>query len=127
MDEARRALEAGAHLSVIFLCGSVLEGVLLGAARQDPAKFNKAKATPKAEDDSPRRFREWSLSDLINVACEIDVLKPDVKEFSHRLRDFQNYIHPHEQMESNFTPDKHTAKICIQVLTAALASLAGER
>ena len=31
LNEARVALGAGAHLSVIFLCGSVLEAVLLGA------------------------------------------------------------------------------------------------
>ena len=36
LEEARAALAAGAHLSVIFLCGSVLEAVLLGAAQQSP-------------------------------------------------------------------------------------------
>ncbi len=45
----------------------------------------------------------------------------------HGLRDFRNYIHPYEQMVSGFTPDDHTAKVCFQVLKAALASLAGER
>ncbi len=127
LDEARRALEAGAHLSVIFLCGSVLEGVLLGAAQHDPKHFNKAKATPKTANGSPKRFHEWSLAQLIDVACEIEVLKLDVKKFSHGLRDFRNYIHPYEQMTSGFTPDEHTAKVCFQVLKAALASLAGER
>ena len=33
LNEARVALAAGAHLSVIFLCGSVLEAVLLGAVQ----------------------------------------------------------------------------------------------
>ena len=28
---------------------------------------------------------------------------------------------------SDFSPDKHTAKVCFQVLKAALASVAGER
>ncbi|MYA89138.1 MAG: hypothetical protein F4X97_11955 [Boseongicola sp. SB0662_bin_57] len=127
LDEARIALAAGAHLSVIFLCGSVLEAVLLGAAQQAPARFNQANATPKANDGSPKRFHEWSLAQLIDVACEIDVLKLDIKKFSHGLRDFRNYIHPYEQMASGFTPDEHTARVCFQVLKAALASLAGER
>ena len=125
--EARIALGAGAHLSVIFLCGSVLEAVLLGAAQKAPANFNRARATPKSQDGSPKRFHEWSLAQLINVACEVGVLKPDIKKFSHGLRDFRNYIHPYEQMASGFTPDEHTAKVCFQVLKAALASLAGER
>ena len=127
LHEARVALGAGAHLSVIFLCGSVLEAVLLGAAQQAPASFNQAKATPKTANGSPKRFPDWSLAQLINVACEVGVLKLDIKKFSHGLRDFRNYIHPYERLVSGFTPDEHTAKVCFQVLKAALASLAGER
>jgi hypothetical protein len=127
LAEARKALGAGAHLSVIFLCGSVLEAVLLGAAQKGPESFNRASASPKANDGSVKRFHEWSLAQLIDVSCEIGLLKPDVKKFSHGLRDFRNYIHPYEQMISSFTPDEHTAKVCFQVLKAALASVAGER
>lgn len=127
LAEARKALGAGAYLSVIFLCGSVLEAVLLGAAQKEPARFNRAASSPKASDGNVKRFHEWSLSQFIDVACDIDLLKPDVKKFSHGLRDFRNYIHPYEQMVSGFTPDEHTAKVCFQVLKAALASVAGER
>lgn len=127
LTEALKALGVGAHLSVIFLCGSVLEAILLGAAQKEPSRFNRASASPKASDGIVKRFHEWSLAQLIDVACEIDVLKPDVKKFSHGLRDFRNYIHPYEQMVSGFTPDEHTAKVCFQVLKAALASVAGER
>ena len=127
LAEARKALGAGAHLSVIFLCGSVLEAVLLGAAQKAPAQFNRATASPKAKDGSVKPLHEWSLAQFIDVACEIDLLKPDVKKFSHGLRDFRNYIHPYAQMQSGFTPDEHTAKLCFQVLKAALASVAGER
>ncbi len=127
LSEARTALRAGAYLSVIFLCGSVLEAVLLGSAQKEPARFNRAAASPKAGDGSVKKFHEWSLAQFIDVACEIDLLKPDVKKFSHGLRDFRNYIHPYEQMNSRFTPDEHTAKMCFQALKAALASVAGER
>lgn len=127
LSEARTAIGAGAYLSTIFLCGSVLEAVLLGAAQKEPARFNRASASPKASDGSVKRFHEWSLAQFIDVACEVGLLKPDVKKFSHGLRDFRNYIHPYEQMVSGFTPDEHTAKVCFQVLKAALASVAGER
>ena len=125
--EARTALSAGAYLSVVFLCGSVLEAVLLGAAQKDPAKFNKASSSPKNPDGTVRRFHEWSLAQFIDTACEIDLLKPDVKKFGHGLRDFRNYIHPYKQMVSGFTPDQHTAKVSFHVLKAALANVAGER
>lgn len=127
LKEARTALKAGASLSVIFLCGSVLEAVLLGTAQREPAKFNKAKSSPKADDGQVKRFHEWSLAQLIDTAWEIGLLKPDVKKFSHGLRDFRNYIHPYQQMASGFSPDQHTAKVCFQVLKAALADIAGER
>jgi len=127
LAEALRAMGADAHLSVIFLCGSVLEGVLLGAAQKEPARFNYAVASPKSNDGKVKHFSDWSLAQFIDVACEIDLLKPDVKKFSHGLRDFRNYIHPYEQMASRFTPDGYTAKLCLQVLKAALASVGGER
>ncbi len=62
LAEARAAMGAGAYLSVIFLCGSVLEAVLLGAAQKEPSRFNRAAASPKAADGSIKRFHEWSLS-----------------------------------------------------------------
>jgi hypothetical protein len=127
LAEARTAMGAGAYLATILLCGSVLEAVLLGAAQKEPARFNKAVASPKDAGGAVRRFHEWSLAQFIDAASEIDLLKPDVKKFSHGLRDFRNYIHPYEQMASGFTPDQHTAKVCFQVLKAALASVAGER
>lgn len=127
LAEARKAMGAGAYLSTILLCGSVLEAVLLGAAQKQPARFNQAAASPKAADGTVRRFHEWNLAQFIDAASEISLLKPDVKKFSHGLRDFRNYIHPYEQMASGFTPDQHTAKVCFQVLKAALASVAGER
>ena len=127
LKEARAALSARAYLSVIFLCGSVLEGVLLGAAQNNPEKFNRSPRSPKDNEDKVLPFHQWSLSQFIDTACEVDLLKPDVKKFSHGLRDFRNYIHPYQQMVSGFTPDEHTAKVCFQVLKAALASLAGDR
>lgn len=127
LAEARKALAAEAYLSVIFLCGSVLEAVLLGAAQHEPARFNKAAASPKSKEGKVKQFPNWTLAEFIDVACEVGLLKPDVKKFSHGLRDFRNYIHPYEQMVSGFTPDEHTAKLCFQALKAALASVAGER
>lgn len=127
LNEARTALKVGASLSVIFLCGSVLEAVLLGAAQKEPARYNKASAAPKDKSGNVKKHHEWALAQLIDVSCEIGVLKPDVKKFGHGLRDFRNYIHPYQQLVSGFSPDKHTAKVCFQVLKAALADVAGER
>jgi hypothetical protein len=114
-------------LACIFLCGSILEGLLLGAAAKNPKDFNIATASPKDSAGKVRQFQEWSLAQFIDVAHEIGIISLDVKKFSHSVRDFRNYIHPHQQMSSGFNPDKHTAEICLHVVRAAVASLAGTR
>ena len=118
---------ASAPLATIFLCGSILEGTLLGVALQNPREFNQASYSPKDKDNKVKPFQDWSLAQFIDVAHELGMLKLDVKKFSHDLRDFRNYIHPYQQLASKFTPDKHTAEICLQVLKAAIADLTGGR
>ena len=122
-EEIKKCLKIDAPLAVILLCGSSLEGVLLGVATKHPIIFNKAVAAPKNKEGKVRSFQNWSLYNLINVAYELDLLKEDVKKYSHSLRDFRNYIHPYEQTNSRFNPDKHTARISWQVLKAAIYQL----
>lgn len=127
LAEAVRCLKADSPLAVIFLCGSILEGLLLGVASANAQQFNQAPNSPKDKVGSVKQFHEWTLAQFIDVACELGHLKLDVKKFGHALRDFRNYIHPYEQMSARFDPDKHTAQICLQVLRAAIANLSGER
>jgi hypothetical protein len=127
LEEARKCLKAGSSLAVIFLCGSILEAVLLGAAQNSPRQFNSAAGAPKNREGKVMPLHQWPLASFVDVAAEVRLLSPDVKKFSHGLRDFRNYIHPYEQMTSGFSPDQHTAKLCFQVLKAALANVAGER
>lgn len=126
LAEARHCQKA-APLATIFLCGSVLEGILLGVALQRPKEFNQAPNSPKDKDNKVKQFHEWSLAQFIDVAYGLGILKLDVKKFSHELRDFRNYIHPYQQLLSKFEPDKHTSEICLQVLNAAIADLSGRR
>lgn len=127
LKEINVSIQKGASLASVILSGSVLEGILLGAALSDPRKFNQANSSPKDKSGTAKPFHEWTLGGFIDVAYEVGLLKIDVKKFSHSLRDFRNYIHPYEQMASGFNPDQHTAKICLQVLKAAIADLSGER
>ncbi len=123
LTEIEKCLNINAPLSVIFLCGSTLEGILLGVALKNPKEFNVALSAPKNKEGKVRKLHEWTLNNLIDTAYELGLLKEDVKKFSHSLRDFRNYIHPYEQLSSGFNPDKHTAKISWQVLKAAIYQL----
>ncbi|MBW1965024.1 MAG: hypothetical protein ACTSRS_22455 [Candidatus Helarchaeota archaeon] len=122
-DEINKCLSVNAPLSVIFLAGSTLEGILLGIASKYPKEFNQSKSSPKDKEGKVKQFPNWTLSNYIDVAYDVGLLMKDVKKFSHSLRNFRNYIHPYEQMSSGFNPDKHTAKICWQVLKAAIYQL----
>jgi hypothetical protein len=123
VDEIRKCLTAHAPLAVIFLCGSTLEGILFSIASSKPKEFNRSSASPKDSVGKVKQFQDWTLNDFINVAHDLNLVGEDVKKFSHALRDFRNYIHPYQQMASNFSPDDHTAKICWQVLQAAISQL----
>ncbi len=121
IEEIKLCMKIKSSLSTIFLIGSTLEGILLGIASKKPALYNQAKSAPKdSKTGAVLDFSKWTLSNFIDVSFEVGFLKEDVKKFSHVLRDFRNYIHPYHQMSRNFLPDEHTAKICFQVLKAAL-------
>ena len=123
LDEIKKCLNAKSALAVIFLCGSTLEGILLGVASQRSKDFNSSPTSPKDKNGQVKKIHEWTLANFIDVACALRFLGEDVKKFSHGLRDFRNYIHPFQQMATKFNPDEHTAKICWQVLQAAIAQL----
>jgi hypothetical protein len=119
-DEVKKCISSNAPLAVIFHCGGMLEGILLGVASKYPSRFNQTKSAPKDKQGKTLQYHCWSLKDYIDSAYELGIIKEDVKKFSHSLRDFRNYIHPYQQVSSNFNPDFHTARISWQVLKAAI-------
>lgn len=122
--EINKSIQNESPLSVIIMCGSVLEGLLLGVATSKMKEFNQSSSSPKnKETGKVLPFHSWTLSNFIDVAHSIGILGLDVKKFSHSLRDFRNYIHPYEQMSSGFNPDIDTAKISWQVLKAGISDL----
>ena len=123
MAEMKSCFKAQAYLSVIFLAGSMLEGILLSLANQNPRVFNQSIVAPKNKEYKIKPFHDWTLNDLITVAHSIGILKQDIAKFSHVLRDFRNYIHPYQQMSERFFPDENTAKICMQVMKGALLQI----
>jgi hypothetical protein len=127
LKEAERCLKSNCFLSATILIGSILEGILLGVAVDSPQKFNQSACSPKDKTGKVLSFQNWKLCSLIDVANDIGLIQIDVKKFSHTLREFRNFIHPYEQMISNFSINEHTAKICFHVLRAAIADLSGKR
>ncbi len=123
LAEVQICLANGANLSAIFMAGSILEGLLLGEATRQPEEFNRAQDSPKGLNNRPKQFHEWTLANFIDVARELGILGEDISRFSHALRGFRNYIHPHQQMKKGFTPNEDTANLCVHVLLAAIRDL----
>ena len=92
-------------------------------AIKDPKRFNCSTSSPKDSNGKVKNFAYWKLSELIDTATQTGLLNNDIKKFSHILRDFRNFIHPYEQLANSFSPDINTAKICCQVLKAAIVQL----
>lgn len=123
IEEVKKTLNTDAPLATIFLLGSTLEGIFLAVATKFPRDFNSAPCAPKDKDGKVKCFAQWTLNNFIEVAFSLGIIEDDVKKFSHSLRDFRNYIHPYEQNMRNFSPDINTAKICFQVLKAAVLQI----
>lgn len=118
VGEIKVAIGVDAPLSVIFLCGSTLEGLLLNVVSLNA---QKCKESSKAPND---KLDKWSLHNLIEVAHEVGILKKDTKEYSSSLREFRNYIHPLLQTRTQFRPRKKTAEMAWKTLQAAIEDLA---
>lgn len=124
IGEIKNSIKSKSALSCVILCGSVLEGILLGIASSRAKDFNQCDISPKNKNTQKvLPLNEWTLANFIDVSHNLGLIGLDVKKYSHSLRDFRNYIHPYQQMYSRFSPDIDTAKISWQVLKAAINDL----
>lgn len=120
INEIEKCLQNEISLGVIFLVGSTLEGILFELSKENASEFSSATSAPKNKKGQSISLNSWTLSSLIDVAYELKYLGLNTKKFSHDLRYFRNFIHPREQAKHNFNPDKHSARICFQVLKSAI-------
>lgn len=122
-EEVDKCLQSQAYLASIILMGSLLEGILNWALMKFPEKAFRASASPKDGTGKPKPFRDWSLSQMIDVACELKWLEIDVKRFSNSVREFRNLVHPYQQFKEGVIPDEDTCKISWQVVCASINDL----
>lgn len=120
IEEIRICMKNGSYLASTILIGSMLEGVFFNLAQKDIENFNRCIASPKDSCGKVFVINKWSLSNFIDTAFELKYIRQDVKDFSHKLRDFRNYIHTCHQLKYNFTPNEDTVKICWRVFQAAI-------
>lgn len=120
-EEAHAIYKSKAYLSTIIMLGSILEGLLLAKAKDNPRQANTAQSSPKDSSGRVKFFGQWTLDELIHVAYECGWLDKDVKDFSSALRGYRNLVHPNQQLVESVFPTESTCRISWEVVNAAIA------
>lgn len=125
-SQAAKAFEADSYLGAIVACGAVVEGLLTWVLLQ---REPDALKSPSAEKDSQRKVRpvqEWSLTNLIKVCVELDLIGKTASQASWALKDFRNFIHPYNVLKQSARPDQALASSAAAALTEIRRSLKGK-
>lgn len=123
--QAQVAWDAGGYLGTIVACGAVVEGLLTWAlSRRSEDAMRSSKACRDRQGEI-RPLPEWSLSNLIDVAFELQLIGRTAKQASWALKDFRNFIHPYNVLGQSARPDQALAMSAMAALAEICRSLQG--
>jgi hypothetical protein len=109
-NEIQRCFLSNCWKSVLILCGGAIEAILLDLLLNHEADAVSAVAAPNND------INRWNLSQLIDVAVELNLVPTGVMNLSHSLREYRNLVHPGNEIRSNLVFDKEEANIAIEIL-----------
>ncbi len=110
--EIQRAFISECWKSTIILSGGAIEALLLDLLQKNAANALSATKAPKGKSN----LETWVLSELINVAVELQLVPVGVEKLSHSLREYRNLVHPGKEIRDKLIFDREEAKIAIEVL-----------
>lgn len=109
----QKAFPDGSWKSTLILSGSILEAVLYDRLTRDAAAVVASMGSTRAPKKSAAKGggvkdialddydNQWSLSDMIKVACDLGVLPYDNEKAIHQvLREYRNYVHPRFEVQA---------------------------
>ncbi|HYD50450.1 MAG TPA: hypothetical protein VEB21_18995 [Terriglobales bacterium] len=119
-----RALANAEWKAATVLAGSVIEALLLWAIQQKtPPEISAAAAratnAPKAKGDPVG----WHLHEYIEVAAELDLIKPDTAKQARLAKDFRNLIHPGRAQRLKQKCDRATALSAVAAMEHVVGDL----
>jgi hypothetical protein len=131
-----RAFPDGAWKSTVILAGSILEAVLYDRLTRDAATSTQAMnctQTPKYGKPSSRRPKDitmrsrrhqWTLSNLIDVTCELKFLPPSNEvAIDLVLREYRNFVHPRVEIDKGISITEGHATAAVGMLEVVLDEL----
>ena len=96
--ELGELLEVNARKSILALCGSMLEAVLVSILQRSEATARKKHSelfpNKKHPDRQGRPIDEWELYEFIAVSTSLNILDDDSRRIANALKDYRNVIHP---------------------------------
>jgi hypothetical protein len=124
-SQAVKAYEVGSYLATLVACGSVLEGLLTFALlqRKDAAQ-NSSKAC-KDKKGIILPLEKWNLTNLVDVADDLNLIGKTAKQASWAVKEFRNFIHPYNMVTQSARPDQALAMSALAAVEEITRSLSG--
>lgn len=98
-SELNELLKVDAPKSVLIMCGSILEAVLVSILRQQETaamgRYRLLFPDRKNPERTPPGLDEWRLHQLITVSTSLGILQEDSSRLhADIIRDYRNLVHP---------------------------------
>jgi hypothetical protein len=118
LSEIQIDIKNNAPMSAIAMARRGLEIILIALANEKREDF----CSVASEFSRKKEIERWSLADLITSAEKLGYFRKDVEQFQiiNTIREFGNYVHPANEINSKFRPDIHTAKMCFEAVIATI-------
>lgn len=116
--ELAQAVQSESWKTVLILTGGAIEGVLLDLLLQpdNEPRASRHRLAPRDKNQQTKPLDQWDLAHLIDVAHDLDLIKPNVKQFSHSVREYRNLVHPGLEKRSKMVVQESEARAAVNVL-----------
>jgi hypothetical protein len=120
-----QAYEAGSYLGALVACGSVVEGLLTFALLQRKDTAQNSSKAHKDKKGTVLPLEKWNLTNLIDVAAELNLIGKTAKQASWAVKEFRNFIHPYNLVAQSARPDQNLAVSALAAVEEITRSLSG--
>lgn len=119
------ALALKSYKSVLILCGSIAELVLLDAMVAQKDKAIKALESVLAKENKSfksddAKLDRWVLDRLLDVALDMNLISENLYHWGHGLRGFRNLVHPGVEQRQSIEVSRENAEMAWNVVKRLL-------
>jgi hypothetical protein len=124
-SQAVEAFKVGSYLGTLVACGSVLEGLLTFALLQRRDAAQKSSKACKDRKGTSLPLEKWNLTNLIDVAADLNLIGKTARQASWVVKEFRNFIHPYNLVTQSARPDQALAMSALAAVEEITRSLGG--